>query len=218
MPRPPTMAQIGTAQSDGPNKARTIKGTATRTTILTYLTRGGPSDGCQPGGASGGRPRLAGTNIQSTVRLTRASVATTSPGTRHHVPMGPADALNDLVDRLHASEEPDFDLIAEIGCGDLENLVRGHGDELWPEISGWLGRSGLPSCPPLRMGVDSPEYARRDQLLREFGEHWPVTVRFVVQPEDLLPDARVLMASGRDRWRARSRSTGATAPRDRRLV
>ena len=106
--------------------------------------------------------------------------------------MGPADALNDLVDRLHASEEPDFDLIGEIGCGDLENLVHGHGDELWPEIER-LARADPIFRRALRCvwAYDSPEFARRDQLLRELGEHWPVTVRFVVQPEDLLPDARV---------------------------
>ena len=120
------------------------------------------------------------------------AVATTSGGTRHHVPVGPSDALNDLVDRLHGSDQPDFDLIADIGCGDLENLVRGHGDELWPDIER-LARADPIFRRALRFvwAYDSPEFARRDQLLRELGEHWPVTVRFVAQPEDFLPDARV---------------------------
>jgi hypothetical protein len=104
----------------------------------------------------------------------------------------PSEALRSLVDRLHASDDPDLDLILEIGCGELENLISDRGEELWPEVER-LARAD----PVFRRALgcvwayDSPEFDRRDQLLGELGEHWPVTVRFIVEPQDFLPEPRV---------------------------
>ena len=108
------------------------------------------------------------------------------------MPVRPEDVLAELVDRLHATEEPDFEVISDVGCGELENLIRGHGVELWPEVER-LARADPVFRRALRSvwAYDSPEFERRDQLLGELGEHWPVLVRFVVQPDDFLPEPRV---------------------------
>jgi hypothetical protein len=96
-----------------------------------------------------------------------------------------ADHLRSIVERLHSTPDPDPEVVVEVGVGDLENLVRDHGDELWPEIER-LARSD----PRFRRALacvwayDSPEYDRRKALLAELGEHGTVTLRFVIQPQD----------------------------------
>jgi hypothetical protein len=106
--------------------------------------------------------------------------------------MRPEEELHELVERLHSSPELDFDLILDIGCGDLENLISDHGENLWPEVE-HLARSDRIFQRALRFvwAYDSPEFARRKELLGERGEHWPVTLRFVVEPDDFRPEPRV---------------------------
>jgi hypothetical protein len=108
----------------------------------------------------------------------------------------PEERLGELVELLHAADEPDFDLIGEVGCGELENLVRAHGEQLWPVLER-LARADPIFRRALRSvwAYDSPEFERRDKLLRELGEHWPVTVRFEVEPQDF--EAEPLVS-----WRA----------------
>lgn len=95
------------------------------------------------------------------------------------------DELRALVERLNSTTEPDPDLIGEIGAGELENLVRAHGEQLWPEIER-IARSDIRFRRALASvwAYDSPEYERRTRLLEELGEARTVTISFVVEPED----------------------------------
>lgn len=104
--------------------------------------------------------------------------------------------LRSIVERLHSTAEPDPDLVREVGAGVLENLIRDHGEALWPEIERLaradpIFRRALASV----WAYDSPEFGRREALLAELGEHSSVMVRFVVEPEDFSP-------VGRLNWRA----------------
>lgn len=85
--------------------------------------------------------------------------------------MNPSDLLRELIDRLNATDEPDDDLILEVGVGDLENLLRHHEVELWPEIeraarSDQRFRRALCSV----WAYDSPQFESREALLAELGE------------------------------------------------
>jgi hypothetical protein len=46
----------------------------------------------------------------------------------------PADMLAELTKVLNSTDEPDPDLCTEVGCGDLESLLRDHESALWPEV------------------------------------------------------------------------------------
>lgn len=106
--------------------------------------------------------------------------------------MTPLEALNELVKRLNATPEPDDELIGLIGAGELEELIRAHGNKLWPDIER-LARKDVRFRRALASvwAYDSKEYERRTQLLFELGEHRRVTVRFVVQAEDFAAPPRV---------------------------
>jgi uncharacterized protein DUF6869 len=103
----------------------------------------------------------------------------------------PNELLEDILRALHAADDPER-IVGSVGAGPLETLIEHHGEALWPEIER-LARADPVFRRSLRSvwAYDSPEFERRDQLLRELGEHWPVAVRFVVQPEDFLPEPRV---------------------------
>jgi hypothetical protein len=92
--------------------------------------------------------------------------------------MDASNYLRALVEQLRSTDEPDVDLISEIGCGELENLICEAGEELWPEVA-QLARTDPVFRRALRSvrAYDSPEFERRDQLLGDLGEHWSVTVR-----------------------------------------
>ena len=95
-----------------------------------------------------------------------------------------ADYLHALVERLNSTPEPDPEMIARIGVGELENLLRDDEMELWPEIESIARRdprfrSALASA----WAYDSPAFEQREQLLRELGEAAEVTIKFVVKPE-----------------------------------
>lgn len=100
--------------------------------------------------------------------------------------------LESLVQKLHSTSDPEPDLIAEVGCGDLENLIREDGETLWPRIE-QLARTDERFRRALSSvwAYDSPEYERRTTLLRELGETRLVRVSFVVEPEDFTPVPRV---------------------------
>lgn len=110
----------------------------------------------------------------------------------HDVAVSTDDDLRSIVERLHSTAEPDPDLVGEVGAGVLENLIRDHGEELWPEIER-LARAD----PRFRRALacvwayESPEFDRRQALLGELGEHRSVLVRFVVEPEDFSPVPRL---------------------------
>ena len=122
------------------------------------------------------------------------------------------DHLRALVEQLHSTDEPDVDLISAVGCGPLEDLISEAGEELWPEVerlarTDRLFRRALSSV----WAYDSPEFEQRNQLLRELGEWWPVSVRFVVEPQDLLSESRVS-------WRAVEIDGGVPAGQLSRLL
>lgn len=106
--------------------------------------------------------------------------------------MSAAEQLREIVDQLNSSPEPNVELINEIGCGPLENLIRAHGVTLWPDVER-LARSD----PRFRRALssvwayDSPEYERRTQLLTELGEAQTVRVSFITEPDDFTPVPRV---------------------------
>jgi hypothetical protein len=99
------------------------------------------------------------------------------------------DLLERLVAILNATPEPNEELISWIGCGDLENLIREDGVDLWPRIE-QLARVDVRFRRALRSvwAYDSPEFDRRQALLEELGEYWTTWVRFVVEPTDLTPN------------------------------
>ena len=94
--------------------------------------------------------------------------------------MGPAEELAELVAELNATDEPDFAVISEISVGRLENLIRAHGEELWPSIE-LLARSDRRFRRALTFvwAYDSAEFDRREALLEELGEFWTETVSFI---------------------------------------
>ncbi|HUQ63085.1 MAG TPA: hypothetical protein VM121_04985 [Acidimicrobiales bacterium] len=98
----------------------------------------------------------------------------------------PAEFLERIVAVINSTPEPDEELVGWVGCGDLENLVRDHGVELWEQIER-LARSDARFRRALRSvwAYDSPEYERRSALLGELGEFRTTWIRFVVEPTDL---------------------------------
>lgn len=96
------------------------------------------------------------------------------------------DFLERLVVILNSTPEPNDELMSWIGCGDLENLIREDGVELWPQVE-QLAREDVRFRRALRSvwAYDSPEFERRQALLEELGEFRTTWVRFVVEPNDL---------------------------------
>jgi len=103
--------------------------------------------------------------------------------------MAPPDMLAALVRVLHSTDQPDADLCSQVGCGDLESLLRDHETALWPEVER-LARTDLRFRRALSSvwAYDSPQFAHREALLAELGEHCEVAVRFTVQPDDFSTD------------------------------
>jgi hypothetical protein len=95
------------------------------------------------------------------------------------------EVLDGIVAELHAPEDPDPNLCLRLGAGDLESLLRYHGEELWPRVE-LLAREDS----RFRMALsgvwayESAEFERRAELLEELGQHWTITVSFVVERED----------------------------------
>jgi hypothetical protein len=104
----------------------------------------------------------------------------------------PSDMLAELVKVLYSTDEPDPDLCSEVGCGDLESLLRDHETALWPEVER-LARTDIRFRRALASvwAYESPEFERRSALLAELGESHSVTVRFVVAPNDFAAMPRV---------------------------
>jgi hypothetical protein len=98
----------------------------------------------------------------------------------------PSQFLERIVVALNATREPNEELIRWIGCGELENLIRDHGEELWSGIERFA-REDARFRRALRSvwAYDSPEFRRREALLEELGEFRSTWIRFVVQPNDL---------------------------------
>jgi len=101
----------------------------------------------------------------------------------------PRQLLGRLVERLHETPEPDPERCLDVGCGDLETLLRDHETELWPEVEG-LARSDIRFRRALAAvwAYDSERYEARTALLDELGERREITVRFTVAPEDFSSD------------------------------
>lgn len=106
--------------------------------------------------------------------------------------MTPAEALAHLVEVLHTTDDPDPDLCLEVGCGDLESVLRDHESELWDEVER-LARNDVRFRRALSSvwAYDSPEVERRTALLAELGEQREITVRFTVEPADFSADPRL---------------------------
>jgi len=94
--------------------------------------------------------------------------------------------LTRIVAIVNATAEPNEDLLSWVGCGELENLIRNAGEELWPRIEK-LARKDVRFRRALRSvwAYDSPEFDRRQALLADLGEFRTTWVRFVVEPTDL---------------------------------
>jgi hypothetical protein len=96
----------------------------------------------------------------------------------------PEEELDAIVASINSSPEPDFVAIEEAGAGPLETLfLFGHEEALWHHIER-LAREDERFRRALSVvwAFDSPLYERRQQLLRELGEHRPVTVRLTLVP------------------------------------
>lgn len=100
--------------------------------------------------------------------------------------VSPDDALTRIVDALHASAEPDEELIGEQGAGPLESLLREHERELWPHVER-LARDDIRFRRALAYAwaYDSSCFERRHALLEELGEFRTTWIRFVVQRSGL---------------------------------
>jgi catechol 2,3-dioxygenase-like lactoylglutathione lyase family enzyme len=115
--------------------------------------------------------------------------------------------LEELVAELHVTPEPDVDLILDVGCGDLENLLRDHEVELWPRIEA-LARADVRFRRALASvwAYESPALKQRAALLAELGETTEITVGFTVAPNDFSDDPPLS-------WRAYK--SDATVPKAR---
>jgi len=100
--------------------------------------------------------------------------------------LSPNELLTRIVAVVNATPEPNEELLSWVGCGELENLIRDAGKELWPRIEK-LARKDARFRRALRSvwAYDSPEYERRHALLEELGEFRTTWVRFVVERTDL---------------------------------
>lgn len=101
----------------------------------------------------------------------------------------PTEALAEIVAVLHSTVDADPDLCAEVGCGDLEEVLRDNETALWAEVER-LARTDARFRRALSSvwAYDSPEFERRTALLAELGEHREITVRFTVEPDDFSHD------------------------------
>ena len=81
------------------------------------------------------------------------------------------DALDEIVALLHSTEDPDPELMLDVGCGVLESLLFEHEEELWPKIER-LARDDVRFREALAAvwAYDSPAFERREALLAELGE------------------------------------------------
>jgi hypothetical protein len=81
-----------------------------------------------------------------------------------------AEMVDALLAKLHSTDEPDAALCLEVGCGDLESLIRRYEAELWPQIED-LARSDVRFRRALAgvWAYDSSLFDRRDALLKELG-------------------------------------------------
>lgn len=106
--------------------------------------------------------------------------------------MAASDMLIELVRVLHTTDEPDPGLCSEVGCGDLEGLLRDHETELWPAVEN-LARTDLRFRRALASvwAYDSAQFDRRSALLADLGEVREVVVRFTVEPEDFSADPQL---------------------------
>lgn len=129
---------------------------------------------------------------------------------------------------LNEADDPDR-AARQLGCGELEDLLRAHEEELWPEVER-LARAD----PVFRRALtsvwayQSPMYEQRSALLEELGAWRSTWIRFVVQPTRIgqdspltwravelegsvsKPDLAVLLRSLAD-WCERSERTGKNA-------
>jgi hypothetical protein len=103
--------------------------------------------------------------------------------------VAPTRLPEDLVKVLNSTDEPDPTLCRDVGCGDLESLLRENETALWSDVER-LARMEVRFRRALSSvwAYDSPEYERRDSLLAELGEPREITMRFTVQHEDFSPN------------------------------
>jgi hypothetical protein len=105
----------------------------------------------------------------------------------HRDPESARAALGELARLLEEAPEDSADgLCLEIGCGDLESLLRRWESELWDEVER-LARSSARFRRALRSvwAYDSPKSDERDALLWELGEWRQFHLDAVVFPERL---------------------------------
>lgn len=102
------------------------------------------------------------------------------------------EVLDAIVAELHAPKEPDAQLCLRIGAGDLEWLIRYHGEALWPRVQ-VLARedSRFRMALSAVWAYESVEYERRAALLEELGQHWTISVSFVVERRDFSDPPRL---------------------------
>lgn len=127
-----------------------------------------------------------------------------------------AQALDQIVARLHSTPEPDPELILDVGCGVLESLLFEHEEELWPTIER-LAREDVRFRRALAAvwAYDSPAFERREALLAELGEFQTVAVSFVVQAEDFGEPTARQPSRNRDPWGGTGRAALSHPARDR---
>ncbi len=96
----------------------------------------------------------------------------------------PDEVLDEIVATIDATPEPDFELIALAGAGPLESLFDdGYEDALWTRVETLArGNERFRRALSNVWAWDSAFFERREQLLRELGEHRQVTLRFVAEP------------------------------------
>jgi len=105
----------------------------------------------------------------------------------HRDPESARAALDELARLIEeAPEDSADDLCLEIGCGDLETLLRRWELELWDEVER-LARSSERFRRALRSvwAYDSPKFNERDALLWELSERRQFHLDAVVFPERL---------------------------------
>jgi hypothetical protein len=90
----------------------------------------------------------------------------------------PDEILDHVIRRLHEPTVLDEELCSLLGCGELENLIRAHEDEIWLRIVEQATidrrfRLAL-SC---SWAFDSPHFAERCALLEELAAAPPISRR-----------------------------------------
>jgi hypothetical protein len=88
----------------------------------------------------------------------------------------PDEILDHIVRRLHEPTVLDEDLCSSIGCGELENLIRAHEDEIWLRI---VEQATVDERFRLALSYawasDSPHWVERCALLEELADQPPVS-------------------------------------------